>query len=185
MRPIRLASRYAKALFELAGEQNIQEQVFNDMRMLAQVSRESKDFKKMLQSPLIKFDKKNAIFRALFEQHFHKATLIYADIVIRKRREIILDEIADQYIVLYREWKGIKTVHLATAVMPDAKMLEQIRQLLKKQFNAEIELETEIRPELIGGFLLSVEDRQLDASILKKINRLTREFNVNIYERKL
>ena len=185
MRPIRLAYRYAKALFELAGEQNIREQVFNDMTLLAQVCRDSKDFRKMVQSPLIRFDKKNAIIKNLFGQHFHKVTLAYTDIVTRKRRENILDEIAEQYTVLYREWKGIKTAHLSTAVEPDDKMLELIKQILKKQFNAEIELITEIRPELIGGFLLSVEDRQLDATILKKINRLTREFNINIYERKL
>jgi F-type H+-transporting ATPase subunit delta len=185
MKPIRLASRYAKALFELAGEQNIEENVFNDMSMFLDVSRKSRDFKRMLQSPVIRFDKKNNILKAVFGSHFHKVTLTYIDIITRKRREMILDEIAEQYIILYREWKGIKTARLSTAVEIDDKMKDKIKQIISKQFNAEIELISTVRPELIGGFLLSVEDRQIDNTIRKKINRLTREFNVNIYERKI
>ena len=64
-------------------------------------------------------------------------------------------------------------------------MTDKVRKLLSEQLKAEIELEVDVKPELIGGFVLSMEDRQLDASILKKIKKLTREFNINIYERKI
>jgi F-type H+-transporting ATPase subunit delta len=185
MRPIRIASRYAKALFELAGEQNIQDDVFRDMKMLANVCKSSREFKIMLQSPVIRFDKKNSVMRALFATYFHKTTLAFIDIITRKRREKILDEIAEQFVILYREWKGIKTATLSTAVEIDSKTRERIVAMLKQQMKAEIELVTNVKPELIGGFLLSVEDRQLDATILKKIKRMTREFNVNVYERKI
>jgi F-type H+-transporting ATPase subunit delta len=185
MRPIRLASRYAKALFEIATEQKIQDEVFHDMSMLADVCRTSREFKRMIQSPVIRFDKKNSVINAVFGTHFHKITIAYIDIINRKRREMILDEIAEQYITLYRQWKGIITAHFSTAVEVSGQVKENIRQMLSKQLNAQIELVTNVRPELIGGFLLSVEDRQLDASILRKIKKLTREFNVNIYERKI
>lgn len=185
MRPIRLAIRYAKALFELAGEQIIRDQVFQDMKLLSQVCTENRDFRVMLQSPVIRFDKKNAVIKALFNQHFHSVTQAYTDIICRKRREILLHEIAEQYIILFREWKGIKTARLATAVAVDEQMKQRVITMLKQQMNVEIELETIVKPELIGGFLLSVEDRQLDSTILKKIKKLTREFNINIYERKI
>jgi F-type H+-transporting ATPase subunit delta len=185
MRPIRLASRYAKALFEIATEQKIQDEVFHDMSMLADICKTNRDFRRMIQSPVIRFDKKNSVMKALFGTHFHKVTLAYMDIINRKRREMILDEIAEQFIVLYREWKGIITAYFSTAVEVSEQMKENVKLMLSKQFNAQIELVTIVRPELIGGFLLSVEDRQLNASILKKIKRLTREFNVNIYERKI
>lgn len=185
MRPIRLASRYAKALFELAGEQNIRQEVFSDMQLLAQVCRDSKEFRVMLQSPVIRFDKKNKVVHELFGKHFHATTLAYSDIIARKRRETLLPEIAEQYVLLYREWKNIKTARLTTAISVDASVKERIVNMLKEQLKAEIELETMIKPELIGGFVLSVEDRQLDASILRKIKKLTREFNVNVYEKKL
>jgi F-type H+-transporting ATPase subunit delta len=168
MRPIRLASRYAKALFDLAAEQNIQDEVFRDMSLLVNVSKGSREFRRMLQSPVIKFDKKNSVLKALFGQHFHKITLAYLDIVTRKRREMILDEIAEQYIIMYRDWKGIISAHFATAVAVSDELNLQVRQLLSKQLNAEIELSTEVR----------------DNTIRKKISRLTKEFNVNIYERK-
>jgi F-type H+-transporting ATPase subunit delta len=185
MRPIRLASRYSKALFEIATEQKIQDEVFHDMSMLADVCNTSREFKRMIQSPIIRFDKKNSVIKALFGTHFNKVTIAYMDIITRKRREMILDEIAEQYIILYREWKGIITAHFSTAVEVSEQMKEDIKQMLSKQLKGQIELVTKVRPELFGGFLLTMEDRQLDASLLKKIKRLTREFNVNIYERKI
>jgi F-type H+-transporting ATPase subunit delta len=185
MRPIRIASRYAKALFELAGEQSIQDDVFRDMKMLSGVCKSSREFKVMLQSPVIRFDKKNSVMRALFGTYFHKTTIAFIDIITRKRREMILDEIAEQFVILYREWKGIKTATLSTAVEVDSKTRDRIVAMLKQQMKVEIELVTIVKPELVGGFLLSVDDRQLDATILKKIKRMTREFNVNVYERKI
>lgn len=185
MRPIRLATRYAKALFELATEQNIRDEVFADMRLLASICHDNREFTNMLQSPLIRFDKKNSIIRKIFGAHFHEATMAYTDIITRKRREMILDEIAEQYIIMYRESQGIKTARLITPVEADEKLKRYVINMLKEQLNAEIELETSLKPDLIGGFLLEVEGKQMDATIRKKINRLTREFNINIYERRL
>jgi F-type H+-transporting ATPase subunit delta len=185
MKPIRLASRYAKALFELAGEMNIREQVFNDMTLLVSVCRQNKDFVKMLQSPLIRYDKKNEVLRAIFKDKVDKISITYMEIITKKRREMILEEIGEQYIILYREWKGIKTAYLSAVVEIDEKTKNGIIEMLQKQLKAKIELITTVDPKLIGGFLLTVEGKQFDTTILKKINRLTREFNINIYERKL
>jgi F-type H+-transporting ATPase subunit delta len=185
MRQIRLASRYATALFELAAEHHIQTEVFNDMQTLARVSASNRDFKLMLQSPVIKQDKKNAVLRALFGKEFHNTTLQYITIIVRKRREMILDEIALQYIEVYRAWKGIKVARLETAAELDEQQKKAFTDLLKEQLKAEITLETVVKPELIGGFLLSVDGQQFDSSILKKVKKLSKEFKVNVYKRKI
>jgi len=185
MRQIRLASRYATALFELTGEQQVREEVFSDMQTLVRVCLSNKDFRLMLQSPVIRPDKKNKVFRALFEGRFHNLTLQYVNIIMRKRREMILDEIALQYVELYREWKGIKVARIETPVAIDENQKNAFISLLKKQFNAEIELETVVKPSLIGGFLLSVDGKKYDATLLYKIKKLTKEFQVNIYKKKL
>lgn len=185
MRPIRLAYRYAKALFELAGEQHIQDEIFRDMKLFAVTCSQNRELRLMLQSPVIKFDKKNNVIKELFGKHFHATTLAYTALIVRKGREMILPEIAEQYALLYREWKGIKTAKLSTAVPVDEALHQKIIQMLQEQMKVIIELESEVKPGLIGGFVLSVEDRQLDASILKKIKRLTREFQVNVYEKKI
>ncbi len=185
MRQIRLASRYAKALFELASEHHIQTEVFNDMQSFATVCASNRDFRLMLQSPVIKQDKKNAVIRAIFGSNFHNTTLQYMTIIVRKRREMILDEIAVQYVDIYREWKGIKVARLETAVALDEAEKKVFVDLLKTQLKAEVTLETIVKPELIGGFLLSVDGQQFDSSIQKKIKKLSREFKVNIYKRKI
>lgn len=185
MRQIRLASRYAKALFELTGEKQVRNEVFADMQTLANICQSNRDFRLMLQSPVIKHDKKSSVFRALFENRFNHLTLQYVNIIIRKRRENILEEIALQYVELYREWKGIKLARLETPVPIDEQQRNRFITMLKDQFKAEIELETVIKPQLVGGFILSVEGKQFDASVQNKIKKLTREFQVNIYKKQL
>jgi F-type H+-transporting ATPase subunit delta len=185
MRQIRLASRYAKALFELALEQRIQVEVYRDMEHLAKVSAENKDFRLMLQSPVIKHDKKNAVLRALFAKDFNNITLQYINIIVRKRREMILDEIALQYIDIYRVWKGIKVARLETAIALDERQKQAFVELLTDQLKSEIILEAVVKPELVGGFLLSVDGKQYDNSIMNKIKKLSREFQINVYKRKI
>lgn len=185
MRQIRLASRYAKALFELATEHHIQTEVFNDMQSLAKVCASNKDFRLMLQSPVIKQDKKNAVLRTIFGKEFHNTTLQYITIIVRKRREMILDEIAVQYVEIYREWKGIKVALLETAIELDDAQKKAFVDLLQSQLNAEVTLETVVRPNLIGGFLLSVDGKQYDSSIIKKVKMLSKEFKINVYKRKI
>jgi F-type H+-transporting ATPase subunit delta len=74
---------------------------------------------------------------------------------------------------------------LSTAIELDAATRNKIIEMLQQQMKVKIELESIVKPDLIGGFVLSVEDRQLDASILKKIKKLTREFKVNVYQKKI
>ena len=77
MRQIRLATRYAKALFDFTEEQKVREEVFADMQMLVEVCRTNHDFQVMLHSPVIKSDKKINVLKALFESRFHNITMKY------------------------------------------------------------------------------------------------------------
>lgn len=185
MRSIKLAIRYARALFELAEEQNIRDEVFRDMQLFARVCEENRNFEVMLQSPVIRFDKKNLVIREIFGKHVHSTTMAYLDIITRKRREMIMPEIAEQYAVIYREWKNIRMARMTTAIPMSETTRKRVEDMLSKQLKAEIELQLVVKPELLGGFVLSVEDKMLDASIQRKIKKLTREFAVNIYERKI
>lgn len=185
MRQIRLAARYARALFDFADEKQAREAVFADMQTMISTCSQSHDFQLMLHSPVIKADKKNNVMKALFANRFHPVSMAYLTLITRKRREDILDEIALQYVNLYRSWKGIKVATLQTPVEIDEDQKARFVKLLKDQYKAEIELETIVKPQLLGGFVLEMEGLQYDASIHNKIKKLTREFQVNIYERKM
>ncbi len=183
MKNTRIALRYSKALFELAVEQNVLEQVHKDMVLVYEVCESNKDFTKMLANPIIKSDKKQAVISLIFKEHLHKMSLAFLLIIARKRREILIEEMSKQFIGLYKNYKGIKPAVIETAVRIDDKIKEKIAAMLKAAIKFEIELTEKINPDLIGGFKLTYDDKSYDASISNKIKKLTSEFEVNVYEK--
>jgi F-type H+-transporting ATPase subunit delta len=184
MKNVKLATRYAKALFQLAKEQNIVEQVRNDMILLNSVCKSNKDFKLLLSSPIIHPEKKQSVFNQIFGGNFSELSLAFINLIAKKRREGGLEEIGEKFEEIYKDYKNIKTAYVKTAIELDAQLKDKILQLLKTKFNSEIDMITEVNKDLIGGFVISVDDELYDASIINKINLLSRDFEVNIYERK-
>lgn len=183
MREVRIAKRYAKALFEFAQEENLVEQVYSDMVQLESVCISNRDFRLMLNSPVVKFDRKLVIVDEIFAPHFNEASLKYLKIIVKKRREKYIPDIAKEYIRLYKDFKGIKTVKLVTAVQADDKTKQKVLKLLTDYTKATIELIEEVDEDLIGGFVLLFDDKQYDASIQKGVQELKRDFEMNIYVR--
>ena len=181
MKETRIAKRYAKALFDFSLEHKVPEKIIDDMKLIYSVCKLNKDFILLLRSPIIKSDKKQNIINEIFKKHIHKVTLTYLLIITRKGRERFIKDIAEQFIILYKKYKGIITAHLTTAEAIDLSIRNQIIGLLKKQTKADIELIEEIKKELIGGFVLLFDDNQYDASIMKQIKKLQKEFDINLY----
>ena len=178
-----IAIRYAKALFDFSIEKNILEKAFHDMSLVFNVSKENKSFRQLLANPIIKTNKKQNIIKEIFQKHIHEITIRFLLIITNKRRDIYIESIAEQFIKLYKEHKNIKTVHLQTAIEIDEKIRKSIIKILEEETKSEIELIEDVKKELIGGFILNVDDSQFDASIRNKISKLSQDFNVNIYEK--
>lgn len=111
----RIAHRYAKSLVDIAKEQNKQEAVLADMRSFLKVSKENREFSAVINSPVIKSDKKLKIIEAIFSEQFDVLTTKFMELVVEKNREAGLIDIAEAYISQYNEQQKIKTVKLTTA----------------------------------------------------------------------
>jgi F-type H+-transporting ATPase subunit delta len=183
MKETRIAVRYAKALFELSLEQNSLEQTNLDMLIVHDVCAENREFRLMLSSPIIKSDKKQGVMKSLFEAKLGKLSLAFLNIITAKRRENFIEPIASQFLLLYKEYKGILSVILTTVVEADDNIRNKIKTMVGVFTHKEIDLIEEIKKDIIGGFILRFGQYQFDNSIRKKIMKLKREFNVNIYEK--
>jgi F-type H+-transporting ATPase subunit delta len=93
----------------------------------------------------------------------------------------LIPEISNQFIVLYKKYKNILPANLLTSVEVDNETRQHLINLLHKHTKSEIELTEEVKKELVGGFILSFEDQQYDASIQRKIKNLKKEFEINLY----
>jgi F-type H+-transporting ATPase subunit delta len=176
-----VASRYAKSLIDLAVETKQLEEVANDMRLIKQVCKENREFVILLESPVVKTDKKMAIFKSVFEGKISITTSTFLDLIARKRREGYIDDIAYAFDEQYKSFKNITTAVIATAVPLDAATKSKIIEIVKKSATGEVELIEKIDKSLIGGFVLTVNDKQVDTSIKRKLNDLRKDFSVNLY----
>jgi len=179
-----IAVPYAKALFDLTLEKNLLEETRKDMQVVANLVEKSKDFRMMLKSPVINEGKKRIIFTKIFEKVISKLTFTFLLIIIRKKRESYIGDIAFAFIELYNDHKGILTTTLKTATPVSDDIRLMVKDLMKNQSKGVVELIEEVNSELIGGFILQWKDKQYNASILKQINRLQRGVTrVNLYKK--
>jgi F-type H+-transporting ATPase subunit delta len=178
----RVASRYVKSLLGLAVEKGALDKVHDDMLLFSKVCKENRAFTLMLRNPIIKHDKKREILEKIFKGKVNALTLAIFDIITRKNREPLLPAIADGFHFAYNEHNGVGGASVTTAVPLDKKLREEIELIVKKlNDKKKVEIEEKVDPELIGGFILNVGDRQIDASIKNRLKALKVKFSQNPY----
>jgi F-type H+-transporting ATPase subunit delta len=185
MSEIRVASRYAKSLIELAAEQGILEQVHQDMLLFSKVVSQNRDFQLLLHNPIVKSDKKLAILNSIFTGKVQPLTLAFYNIVARKNREAALEFVASEFEKQYNDLKGIQKASVTSAVPLTPALRNELGQRLATQTGKSIELEELIDPSLIGGFVLRVGDKQIDSSVKNSLRKLQHNFKDNSYITKL
>ncbi len=184
MADVRVASRYVKSLIGLAVEQGALDAVHEDMQMFHRLTRENKAFALMLKSPIIRHEKKKAILDRIFAGKVHPLTLAIIEILTRKNREPLLPAIASEFHNAYNEYMGISKASITTTIPMDKGIRAAVEELVKKLSNKKlVEIDEKIDKDLIGGFILQVGDKQVDASIKNKLDKLKLKFSENPYIR--
>lgn len=171
MKSTKVASRYAKALLEMAIEQNKVDAVLGDMKFLMETNSSTRDFELLIASPLVHADKKIQIFELIFDQ-FEEVSKAFIRIIAKNGREGLLPQIADSFVDQVKEHQGIVPVTLISAVALDASTKSSIMAKIQEAVNGELEVTEKIDESLIGGFVIRMGDTQMDASILNQFNNL-------------
>jgi len=168
MNESQISVRYAKALLQSAAGKGLLDEVYDDMAILEETGR-LKDFKYMLLLPSLQPSQKSKIAASVLEKYVSGLTMAMIHLVIHNKREEYLSGIARNFRELYRKAKGISHAKLVTAQPVDEKTMEKIRTLIGKTYESEVELSAAVKEEIIGGFILTVEDRQYDASVTSSL----------------
>jgi len=181
MKNQKLASRYATSLLSLATEHNCLEEIYQDMLLVDALVKDSRDFDVFLKSPIIKVNKKIKVIKLLLAGHVNDLTEKFIELLIKNSREFYLQDVVDGFMLLYDLKKNIKTAFITTAKplsSGNLKKLEQITKLIKAD---SVKIVQKIDEDLIGGFILNVDDYQIDASIGSELKELKRDFAKNTY----
>lgn len=182
----RLAGRYAKSLIDLATELNQVDSIYADMKLLQQICKANPDFAAVLRSPIIKPGTKEKIIQSIISGRVNNTTASFINLLVRKGRETNLPEIADAFIEQFNKLRNIYRLKLTSAApLSEAVKTSIIDKVKASTPYQNIELETAVKEELIGGFLLEMEGTLIDASIQRDLKDIQKQFMDNQYIHKL
>lgn len=184
MKNLRVAARYAKSLLDLALEQNKLEAIKSDVDSLRTML-DNRDFYLLLKSPIVNPSKKQSILDSILgAAKFDELTKAFARILVTKGRERNLPEIAGAFLDQYKALKNITSVRVTSASpLSDAELKDIRAKLLSEDgTGAELDIETTVDPDLLGGFVLEYNGKVYDASVAHKLKELRKEFKKpNVY----
>lgn len=170
----KISVRYARALFQSALGSRSLDKVYGDMLLITEAC-SIQEFKELLETPIIKPSKKTEVILNTIGNKIDGITASLISLVIKNGREMFLPAIAREFIRTSKEYNGITELVLTTAVKIDESVKKEISDLVAGIFKTKVELTEVIDKDIIGGFILKIEDNYIDASVRNKLRRIERE----------
>lgn len=171
-----LAGRYAKALLAYAIEVGEAEALYPILRSLGRTLRCDYKARGVVDNPTLSEGVREAFVVALAGEEPPGSLVRFVDLVFRHNRERLLGEMARAYVGLYRRHRGIVYARIVVVTPPDESTTQRLKKIISQRFGGEVELDVEIDEGVIGGFVLRVEGRELDASARGAIERIRQQF---------
>jgi F-type H+-transporting ATPase subunit delta len=179
MNESKISVRYSKALFQTAVEKNILDKVFHDMLFIHEICL-MEELKEVLSSPVIVPSRKTAIFHGILDKNVEKITISFVELLIKNGRESFLPAVARVFRDETLKYKGITQTSLTTAMPVDDNTRKKISDFVSKVFKTKVELIENVDNEIIGGFILKINDNFIDASVRNKLRKIKKELSVRV-----
>ena len=175
----KVAKRYAQGLLDFTQETGNTSSVFDEMRDVVKIMNSSKELNAFFATPFIDSKKKVSVASEIFKS-FSTVSQNMISLIIKQGRETQMKNIAQEFINKVEDMKGIQRITLTSASELSQQNINEILTssgLVKEGTN--FDLQSNIRPEILGGYILRVGDQQVDASVKTKLNKLRKDFQVN------
>lgn len=172
-----ISVRYARALMKSANAQGAKDEVYADMQTLAQSYLKVRQLRSAIDNPMLPKEDKQKLLLSACGGNPCQLTQTFIDVVIKEGRENLIQFMANSYVTLYREEKNIISGRLITAVAVSDETQNKMRQMVEKRTNATVEFQTEVNPDIIGGFILEYDTFRMDASVQSQLRTILKELN--------
>ena len=167
-----ISVRYARALLKSATDQKLEDAVYQEMQLLAKSYIEVPQLRQTIDNPMLSKDKKEALLLTAVGGEPTPLARAFIGLVLKEDRESVMQFIANSYVTLYRQQKNVIRGRLITAARVSPATEQKMRQMVESKTNGTVEFETEVNPDLIGGFILEYDTYRMDASVKAKLNSI-------------
>lgn len=178
MGPTIIARNYAETLFALAeknGGMATVEAYASAIEEVAEMLRDEPALRRFLETPRVSLDEKKAALRKAFTGRSDDAFLRFLLIVLEKRRQTLLMEIAAEYQDLLDKAKGRVRARVTLSEEPDEALERGIVETLQNRLGKAVLAEFEVDPALLGGVVVRVGDEILDGSLRSRLATVRRQ----------
>lgn len=165
-----ISVRYARALLKSSTDAKIEDSVYKDMQVLAKSYIDVPELRFTIDNPMLSKDIKENLLVTAAGSNVCELTKTFISLVLKEGREEIMQFMANSYITLYRKQKNVIRGKLITAVAVSDDTEQKMRQMVESNTNGTVEFETEVEPDIIGGFILEYDTYRMDASVKSKLN---------------
>ena len=185
MKNYKINTSYAKALLLLAEERGVADRVADDMRLIEQTMRDNRQLAVLFGNPTLPYARKERVVEALFGERVCEESRLLIRFVVKRNRSVNLGGIAEAYLPLYRESRGIVLAELRTYQPASDEAQQQVAQKVSAYTGKQVELRSITDPRVLGGFKLEFDHNMYDARLRTKLRKLRIAFAKNEYEKKI
>ena len=171
--PSPTALRYARALFALAEERGVTDAIGEELAALGELIAGNDELRRLIANPLIDAARQRAVFDALLNKAKASELLVnFVRVVTHNRRLALLPQMIAAYVHLQAEARGETAAEVTSAVALSAGQERKIAALLKEALGKEVRLESRVDPAILGGLVLRIGSRMIDASLRTRLHGL-------------
>ena len=167
-----ISVRYARALLKSATDAKIEQQVYAEMQQIAKSYIEVPQLRSTIDNPMLSKDKKLALLLTAAGRKPSDLMKVFIGLVLKEDRESVMQFIANSYVTLYRQQKNVIRGRLITAAAVSPETEQKMRQMVESKTNGTVEFESQVNPDIIGGFILEYDTYRMDASVKTKLNSI-------------
>jgi len=168
-----LAERYAAALFELADERRALDAVAGDLREVRTMLAESGDFTRLIRSPVLSRDAQAKAVAALSARAgLSPLTRDFLAVVTKNRRLFAAPDMIEAYLKKLAARRGEVTAEVTVAQPLDEARQAALTEQLRRAVGARVTVDIRVDPRLLGGIIVKVGSRMVDASLNSRLQRL-------------
>jgi F-type H+-transporting ATPase subunit delta len=164
------AKRYAKALFDLVQEKNLVEKVHHDFKTFLTLAKDSSNLQSFLKLPLDQ--ERQKILSELLKERFSELFFNFLLLVLKNKRFHLFDQIFEDFETRVDSLKNRVSAVAVTAFPLPADALAGMTREIAGHLKADVRLENEVDPSIIGGIILRVDDKMFNASLLEQFKKL-------------
>ncbi len=180
MHKVNISVRYAKALYAYSSAQGNEHRVYDCVNMLIMNFGKLPALASALENPAIKREEKHQLLVSASGKSVPAELENFFELILGNDRETESLRIFLSFAELYRKRNNIHLCRVTTAVDTDSQTGKRITEAVKKATGGNVEIEKIVDPSIIGGFILEVENRMLDASISGKLKQIRKNLTVSV-----